>query len=189
MCQSFRLPRALPVQHAGFRAGSGGRHQPSRLSLPDRSRSAVANVGSPAPIRDHLRHVSGPVLPCPLQLVGLSISSRSTLKLVASRRAYSQNLDRHIDSSLIVGVVTMVTDTLDTDAKPADILNGDTSLPAGRAEGSLDPESDEEVPVEADELKNALGRPPPVNSSYLPLPWKGRLGYVSRRIRSHSICE
>lgn len=43
-----------------------------------------------------------------------------------------------------------------------------------------DPESDEDVPVEAEELQDALSRPPPVNSSYLPLPWRGRLGYVSR---------
>jgi UV DNA damage endonuclease len=28
------------------------------------------------------------------------------------------------------------------------------------------------------EVKEALSRPPPVNSAYLPLPWKGRLGYV-----------
>ncbi|KAL4891557.1 UV-endonuclease UvdE-domain-containing protein [Aspergillus ambiguus] len=42
----------------------------------------------------------------------------------------------------------------------------------------LDPESDEDVPVEAEELQEALSRPPPVNSSYLPLPWKGRLGYA-----------
>jgi hypothetical protein len=28
------------------------------------------------------------------------------------------------------------------------------------------------------EVKEALSRPPPVNSEYLPLPWKGRLGYV-----------
>ena len=43
----------------------------------------------------------------------------------------------------------------------------------------IDPESDEDVPVEAEELQEALSRPPPVNSDYLPLPWKGRLGYVS----------
>lgn len=42
-----------------------------------------------------------------------------------------------------------------------------------------DPESDDEVPVEAEELQDALSRPPPANSSYLPLPWRGRLGYVS----------
>ncbi|KNG89588.1 UV-endonuclease UVE-1 [Aspergillus nomiae NRRL 13137] len=41
-----------------------------------------------------------------------------------------------------------------------------------------DPESDEDVPVQAEELQEALSRPPPVNSSYLPLPWKGRLGYA-----------
>jgi UV DNA damage endonuclease len=43
-----------------------------------------------------------------------------------------------------------------------------------------DPESDDDVPVEAEELQDALSRPPPVNSSYLPLPWRGRLGYVSQ---------
>ncbi|PYH91582.1 UV-endonuclease UvdE [Aspergillus ellipticus CBS 707.79] len=42
----------------------------------------------------------------------------------------------------------------------------------------MDPESDEDVPIGADELKDALSRPPPVHSSYLPLPWKGRLGYA-----------
>ena len=44
---------------------------------------------------------------------------------------------------------------------------------------ALDPESDDNVPVEAEELQEALSRPPAVNSSYLPLPWTGRLGYVS----------
>ncbi|KXG52846.1 UV-endonuclease UvdE [Penicillium griseofulvum] len=64
------------------------------------------------------------------------------------------------------------------EVKPADILNGDIPLPAGQAEAELDPESDEDIPLDAEELKEALGRPPPVNSSYLPLPWKGRLGYA-----------
>ncbi|KAL4912293.1 UV-endonuclease UvdE-domain-containing protein [Aspergillus aurantiobrunneus] len=49
----------------------------------------------------------------------------------------------------------------------------------GKLDGtSIDPESDEDVPVEAEELQEALSRAPPVNSSYLPLPWKGRLGYA-----------
>jgi UV DNA damage endonuclease len=44
----------------------------------------------------------------------------------------------------------------------------------------LDPDGDEEGPVEdVDVLKMEAARPPPVNSGYLPLPWKGRLGYVS----------
>jgi UV DNA damage endonuclease len=45
----------------------------------------------------------------------------------------------------------------------------------------IDPE-DEEGPKAEDEeeevIKEALSRTPPVNSDYLPLPWKGRLGYV-----------
>ena len=45
----------------------------------------------------------------------------------------------------------------------------------------IDPE-DEEGPNAGDEeeevIKEALSRTPPVNSDYLPLPWKGRLGYV-----------
>lgn len=65
------------------------------------------------------------------------------------------------------------------DGKPVDILNGDAKTPAGRAAASLDPESDEDVPADPEELQDALGRPPPVHSNYLPLPWKGRLGYVS----------
>lgn len=45
-----------------------------------------------------------------------------------------------------------------------------------------DPEArdggDGEEEADPEELKDALSRPPPVNSSYLPLPWKGRLGYA-----------
>lgn len=41
-------------------------------------------------------------------------------------------------------------------------------------------DADEAEGLEEDEaeVKDALARPPPVNSDYLPLPWKGRLGYV-----------
>ncbi|KMU74025.1 hypothetical protein CISG_10243 [Coccidioides immitis RMSCC 3703] len=42
----------------------------------------------------------------------------------------------------------------------------------------LDPEIDSEEPAEEEEVKGAAARPPPVNSDYLPLPWRGRLGYV-----------
>lgn len=38
-----------------------------------------------------------------------------------------------------------------------------------------------------DELQQAISRPPPVNSSYLPLPWRGRLGYVSH-FRKNLVC-
>ena len=46
----------------------------------------------------------------------------------------------------------------------------------------LDPEADGEEEADEEEIQAALSRPPPVNSEYLPLPWKGRLGYVSAPI-------
>ncbi|RAH76190.1 UV-endonuclease UVE-1 [Aspergillus japonicus CBS 114.51] len=62
-------------------------------------------------------------------------------------------------------------------AEPGSIETSDAATAASTAV-PLDPESDEDVPVEAEELQDALSRPPPVHSSYLPLPWKGRLGYA-----------
>lgn len=48
-----------------------------------------------------------------------------------------------------------------------------------------DPEAND-APTEEDSdenvIKEALSRPPPVNSDYLPLPWKGRLGYVGNPV-------
>lgn len=44
----------------------------------------------------------------------------------------------------------------------------------------VDPDGDDEGQAEdADAIKLEARRPPPINSDYLPLPWKGRLGYVS----------
>ena len=42
----------------------------------------------------------------------------------------------------------------------------------------LDPEADGDEEADEEDIQAALSRPPPVNSDYLPLPWKGRLGYV-----------
>ena len=43
----------------------------------------------------------------------------------------------------------------------------------------IDPEADGDDEVgDIEEVQQAASRPPPVNSDYLPLPWKGRLGYV-----------
>lgn len=42
----------------------------------------------------------------------------------------------------------------------------------------LDPEAEGDEEADEEEIQAALSRPPPVNSDYLPLPWKGRLGYV-----------
>ena len=42
----------------------------------------------------------------------------------------------------------------------------------------VDPEAEGEEEADEAEVKEALTRPPPVHSDYLPLPWKGRLGYA-----------
>lgn len=42
-----------------------------------------------------------------------------------------------------------------------------------------DPEAESNEEAGEQEIAEALTRPPPVNSDYLPLPWKGRLGFVS----------
>jgi len=42
----------------------------------------------------------------------------------------------------------------------------------------LDPEAEDLEEADEEEIQAALLRPPPVNSDYLPLPWKGRIGYV-----------
>ncbi|KAL3427740.1 UV damage endonuclease UvdE [Phlyctema vagabunda] len=41
-----------------------------------------------------------------------------------------------------------------------------------------DPDADDGVVEDVDVMKKEAGRPPPVHSEYLPLPWKGRLGYA-----------
>ena len=53
------------------------------------------------------------------------------------------------------------------------------SKPPATGSEFLDPEAEGDEEVDEEELQAALSRPPPVNSDYLPLPWKGRLGYVS----------
>lgn len=48
-----------------------------------------------------------------------------------------------------------------------------------KRQGTIDdPEADLDEEAEEEEIVEALSRPPPVNSDYLPLPWKGRLGYA-----------
>ena len=70
--------------------------------------------------------------------------------------------------------------------KSAPEINGDSEAqkPAKKStkteglNGPNDPEAEGAEEADEEEIKEALSRPPPVNSDYLPLPWKGRLGYV-----------
>lgn len=168
MCQrSFkRLLQGLSFQHAySLEAGPQGRH--TSLRITDRS-IQVARTKSV-----ESRHVALNCAPrrATRPLVVLP-------KVVFSCRSYSQACaeDTSREPSHLDPGDMVVTTNVGSEANPADILNEDIS--SADREACLDPESDVEVPLEADELKEALGRPPPVHSSFLPLPWKGRLGYV-----------
>ncbi|KAK5136881.1 hypothetical protein LTR08_001803 [Meristemomyces frigidus] len=66
-------------------------------------------------------------------------------------------------------------DAEDTAVKP--------TAPAKKAKSSdeeqpFDPDAEDDEVADEEEVKQAMSRPPPVNSDYLPLPWKGRLGYA-----------
>ncbi|KAL8686375.1 MAG: hypothetical protein Q9218_007152 [Villophora microphyllina] len=70
---------------------------------------------------------------------------------------------------------------------PQPATGGQAKKPAAPVKGKkdntkepqfLDPEADGEEEADEEELQAALARPPPVNNDYLPLPWKGRLGYA-----------
>ncbi|KAF3384518.1 hypothetical protein F1880_003065 [Penicillium rolfsii] len=185
MCRSVaRLLRAPPIQHAA-NSGLGSRCHPSSRIFPDRSMPTVVRSNPPALLLARVRHAARPVLHihhpliCLNGLAGPAQFSTHPCKLVASSpRTLTQNLVRDIDDYLDGATEVMAVDPNVADVKPADILNGDVPPSAERVEAALDPESDEDVPVDPEELQEALTRPPPVNSSYLPLPWKGRLGYA-----------
>lgn len=64
----------------------------------------------------------------------------------------------------------------ETTKKPA--ASGKDKKGTTSAPQFLDPEAEGDEEADEEEIQAALSRPPPVNSDYLPLPWKGRLGYV-----------
>ena len=69
----------------------------------------------------------------------------------------------------------------DGKAKPQKSLSPKPQKPNNDKLNREDPEAEDGADGEEanpEELKEAFSRPPPVNSSYLPLPWKGRLGYA-----------
>lgn len=65
------------------------------------------------------------------------------------------------------------------DAKAKSAASGGVQKESKSEPQFLDPEAEGDEEAGEEEIQAALSRPPPVNSDYLPLPWKGRLGYVS----------
>lgn len=178
MCRLAWL-RGLPIQHASPKSSLAIRHS-SSLKIRDRSIS-VANVRASPPVLVNVRHSSRlSSFPFEAYHARSHFSKGKSLKLVPpTSRTYSLHPARDIDTAQ-ENDVAMAVKTEGNDVRPVDILDEKAPLSADQAAAALDPESEEDIPVEVGELKAAVGRPPPVNSSYLPLPWKGRLGYVSR---------
>ncbi|KAI9834440.1 MAG: UV-damage endonuclease [Phylliscum demangeonii] len=66
-----------------------------------------------------------------------------------------------------------------SDVKPSGRLNASAAAKVEGVGEVVDPEADEEEEVSVEqEVEAAVARPPPVHSDYLPLPWRGRLGYA-----------
>ncbi|KAL8827877.1 MAG: hypothetical protein Q9191_002925 [Dirinaria sp. TL-2023a] len=64
-----------------------------------------------------------------------------------------------------------------SESKPSGATKTKNNEPAKDSQ-FLDPEADDVEEADEEEIQAALLRPPPVNSDYLPLPWKGRIGYA-----------
>lgn len=74
-------------------------------------------------------------------------------------------------------------DSAETNNTPVNAASKDVTLPPRDAVEqdvgvTVDPEEGPTGEEDEEEVKEAHSRPSPVNSDYLPLPWKGRLGYV-----------
>ena len=83
-----------------------------------------------------------------------------------SKSKRSKNVEKTITKNSSVEATKL-------DLKSSNGIIPPENLPSEDAESDVDEEFDEA------KIQEALSRSPPVNSSYLPLPWKGRLGYVS----------
>lgn len=66
--------------------------------------------------------------------------------------------------------------------KPAPSIQAAKAKKVSEQPQFLDPEAEGIEEAGEEEVQAALSRPPPVNSDYIPLPWKGRLGYVRQAI-------
>jgi UV DNA damage endonuclease len=98
--------------------------------------------------------------------------------MVRSTRAAAGRATRGFHSAVTRGLSSV--DDIPMGSSLSDVSRAlELGTPRGKEAAVVDPEADEDGPADLEEVKEALSRPAPVNSDYLPLPWKGRLGYVS----------
>jgi len=115
--------------------------------------------------------VNEDIVPGRVKLEDASDSSLSDVPEVEPPKKKQKGGKKKDSATKTNGTAPTTPATPASSAKPkAKTGENDTYDPEGEGEG------DEGVTEE--EVKEALLRPPPVNSGYLPLPWKGRLGYA-----------
>lgn len=178
-CHDARAFSATPTSQSGFR------HAPPswRMTRPVTVASSRKSLSAPSP--DLVSHT----FVRPTRLGRLHSAARLS-KLAGSAIPNIYSYVRIFSSGAACGMMKAEDPNATAGiigAEDASVQeNGQNEVPLGMPtqDGSLDPESEEDVPLEPEELQDTLTRPPPVNSSYLPLPWNGRLGYVS-----FSICS
>ncbi|GAM43431.1 endonuclease [Talaromyces pinophilus] len=136
---------------------------------------ALASISNSTNALSHLNSVVATIrLTARRQTVGM-IMARSTTRVAAVRATRSL----HTSSATTTTTAPAAT-AASANSSLSAIANVLESVPSPskKKAASLDPESDEDVPADVEEVKEALERPAPVNSDYLPLSWKGRLGYA-----------
>lgn len=105
--------------------------------------------------------------------------SSLSLQIMGKRKTPSDKFDL-ADTKLKKQPRALVTTAPKKIEEPAQepLLEPPKQLHQNGLDTGADPEAEGDEDADPEELKEALSRPPPVNSSYLPLPWKGRLGYA-----------
>jgi hypothetical protein len=91
----------------------------------------------------------------------------------------------HLTRKFSIAAVDPSSNSQVLDGFVTDTTPPDAAIPSIKSEGVVeeDLEDDDFIPEAVQDqaqVFDVTARPPPVNSDYLPLPWKGRLGYVSR---------
>ncbi|KUL86392.1 hypothetical protein ZTR_08188 [Talaromyces verruculosus] len=135
---------------------------------------ALPSISNSTNALPHLNSVVATTrLAAPRQTVGM-IMARPTTRVAAVRATRSLHTSSATTTTAPAATAASANSSL---SAIANVLESMPS-PSKKKAASLDPESDEDVPADVEEVKEALERPAPVNSDYLPLPWKGRLGYA-----------
>ncbi|KAK0282352.1 hypothetical protein LTR91_009058 [Friedmanniomyces endolithicus] len=102
------------------------------------------------------------------ETIGAVVDAAETHTPVAAKKARGKTIKQEVDD---IGT------TAPTAAKAAPLKKAKKTIDDEVATRDPEAEGDEDAPDDA-EVNEASLRSPPVHSDYLPLPWKGRLGYA-----------